>query len=271
MKATILLALAVAVAGRLLADEAKAWAVWLHQRIRHLAVAKLPADRRDRYSEEWESGLEEVPGEIFRLLYSVGLLRAAAQMSRDMRKRPAGLGIAFAPMKRAFDILFSGLALISLLPLISIIMICIKLDSPGPVFYTSDRAGKGGLAFRCIKFRTMALDAGKRRAEITFLGRFLRKYSLDGVPQFFNVLRGEMSIVGPRPLLVSYVRNYDLKDLRRLDVSPGVTGLCEARDDDGPLLDRAESLDLAYVENWSLWLDLKILWRAVARTFSQRD
>ena len=128
------------------------------------------------------------------------------------------------------------------------IAIAIKLDSPGPVFYISERIGKKGRVFRCIKFRTMVRDADKRRAEImhmnerdgvlfkisddpriTRLGRFLRKYSLDELPQFFNVLRGDMSIVGPRPPLASEVQEYHLSHLRRLDVTPGITGLWQVQ------------------------------------------
>ena len=123
-------------------------------------------------------------------------------------------------------------------PLLLAIAIAVKLDSPGPVFYSSERIGKKGRVFRCIKFRTMVRDAEKRRADvmhmnerdgvlfkisndprITKLGRFLRKYSLDELPQFFNVLRGDMSIVGPRPPLASEVQEYKLSHLRRLDVT----------------------------------------------------
>jgi lipopolysaccharide/colanic/teichoic acid biosynthesis glycosyltransferase len=163
------------------------------------------------------------------------------------------------------------------------IAIAIKLDSPGPVFYFSERIGKKGRVFRCIKFRTMVRDAEKRRADvmhmnerdgvlfkitndprITKLGRFLRKYSLDELPQFFNVLRGDMSIVGPRPPLASEVREeYKLSHLRRLDVTPGITGLWQVQARQDPSFDSYISLDVTYIENWSIWLDLKIILRTI--------
>jgi lipopolysaccharide/colanic/teichoic acid biosynthesis glycosyltransferase len=98
---------------------------------------------------------------------------------------------------------------------------------------------------------------------ITRLGRFLRKYSIDELPQFFNVLRGDMSIVGPRPPLASEVREYKLNHLRRLDVMPGVTGLWQVQGRQDPSFDSYISLDVTYIENWSLWLDLKIIGRTI--------
>jgi lipopolysaccharide/colanic/teichoic acid biosynthesis glycosyltransferase len=103
---------------------------------------------------------------------------------------------------------------------------------------------------------------------ITRLGRLLRKYSLDELPQFFNVLRGEMSIVGPRPPIASEVREYKLNHLRRLDVMPGITGLWQVQARQDPSFDEYISLDVAYIENWSLWLDLKIIVRTVGVVFA---
>jgi exopolysaccharide biosynthesis polyprenyl glycosylphosphotransferase len=185
-------------------------------------------------------------------------------------------------MKRGMDILLTVLTLLILCPLLFAISLAVKLDSPGPVFYLSDRIGKRGRVFRCIKFRTMVADAEKRRSElmhlnerdgvlfkvtkdprITRLGRFLRKYSLDELPQFFNVLMGDMSIVGPRPPLAREVREYKLSHLRRLDVTPGITGLWQVQARQDPSFDNYISLDVAYIDNWSIWLDLKILTRTV--------
>ncbi len=133
----------------------------------------------------------------------------------------------------------------------------------------------------------MVRDAEKRRAElmhmnerddvlfkvsndprITRLGRFLRKYSLDELPQFFNVLRGEMSIVGPRPPLAGEVRKYDLNHLRRLDVTPGITGLWQVQGRQDPSFASYVSLDVTYIENWSIWLDFKIMMRTIAVVLS---
>jgi exopolysaccharide biosynthesis polyprenyl glycosylphosphotransferase len=190
-------------------------------------------------------------------------------------------------LKRMVDIVFSTLVLIGLSPLLLAIAIAVKLDSRGPVFYSSERIGKKGHVFRCTKFRTMVRDAEKKRADfmhmnerdgvlfkisndprITKLGRFLRKYSLDELPQFFNVLRGEMSVVGPRPPIASEVREYKLSHLRRLDVTPGITGLWQVQGRQDPSFDSYISLDVTYIENWSVWLDIKIILRTIAVVFA---
>jgi len=190
-------------------------------------------------------------------------------------------------LKRVLDIFFSALALLFLSPVLTITAIAIKLDSRGPVFYSSERVGKKGHIFRCYKFRTMVRDAENRRAEmmhmnerdavlfkisndprITALGSFLRKYSLDELPQFFNVLIGDMSIVGPRPPIASEVKEYKLSHLRRLDVTPGITGLWQVQARQDPSFDSYVSLDVTYIEKWSLWLDVKIIIRTIGVVFS---
>jgi exopolysaccharide biosynthesis polyprenyl glycosylphosphotransferase len=190
-------------------------------------------------------------------------------------------------LKRTLDVVFSSLLLIVLSPLLVAIAIAIKFDSRGPVFYFSERIGKKGHVFKCTKFRTMVRDADLKRADImhmnerdgvlfkitndprvTPLGRFLRKYSLDEMPQFFNVLRGEMSIVGPRPPIASEVKEYKLSHLRRLDVTPGITGLWQVQGRKDPSFDSYISLDVTYIENWSLWLDIKIIMRTIGVVFA---
>jgi exopolysaccharide biosynthesis polyprenyl glycosylphosphotransferase len=185
-------------------------------------------------------------------------------------------------LKRLVDIMFSSLILFAISPLLLAIAIAVKMDSKGPVFYLSNRIGKKGLVFGCFKFRTMVSDAEQRRAaimhmnerdgvlfkvtndpRITRLGRFLRKYSLDELPQFFNVLHGDMSIVGPRPPLASEVQEYKLSHLRRLDVTPGITGLWQVQSRQDPSFDSYISLDVSYIENWSVWLDIKIILRTI--------
>jgi len=194
------------------------------------------------------------------------------------------IGLVF---KRFFDILFSLGVLLILSPILLAIAIAIKLDSPGPVFYSSERIGKKGVVFRCTKFRTMVRDAENRRTEIlhmnerdgvlfkvsndpriTKLGRFLRKYSLDELPQFFNVLRGEMSVVGPRPPIASEVKEYKLSHLRRLDVTPGITGLWQVQGRQDPSFASYVSLDVTYIDNWSVWLDFKIIMRTIGVVFA---
>jgi exopolysaccharide biosynthesis polyprenyl glycosylphosphotransferase len=190
-------------------------------------------------------------------------------------------------MKRALDLFFSVTLLVVLSPILLAIAIAIKLDSRGPVLYYSERIGKKGRVFRCTKFRTMVRDAETRRADVmhmnerdgvlfkisndprvTKLGHFLRKYSLDELPQFLNVIRGDMSVVGPRPPLASEVRQYKLSHLRRLDVMPGVTGLWQVQGRQDPSFDSYISLDVTYIENWSIWLDLKIIMRTIGVVFS---
>jgi exopolysaccharide biosynthesis polyprenyl glycosylphosphotransferase len=189
------------------------------------------------------------------------------------------MGLLF---KRIFDMFFSVLVLVCLSPLLLVIAIAIKLDSRGPAFYRSERIGKKGRVFHCIKFRTMVQDAEERRADvmhmnerddvlfkisndprITRLGHLLRKYSLDELPQFLNVLKGEMSIVGPRPPIASEVKEYKLSHLRRLDVTPGITGLWQVQGRQDPSFASYVSLDVTYIDNWSVWLDFKIIMRTV--------
>ena len=188
-----------------------------------------------------------------------------------------GLGV-----KRVFDVVFSAAVLLVLSPLLLVLAIAIKLDSPGPVFYRSERLGKKGRVFRCTKFRTMVADAEGRKADllhmnerdevlfkvsndprVTRLGKLLRKYSLDELPQFWNVLKGEMSVVGPRPPLASEVKEYQLNHLRRLDVTPGITGLWQVQGRRDPSFASYVSLDVSYIDNWSVWLDFKIILRTV--------
>lgn len=185
-------------------------------------------------------------------------------------------------LKRVLDIILAFTAILLILPVLVIIAMAILIDSPGPVFYMSERVGKRGRLFKCFKFRTMVPDAEARRHEIaalnerdgilfkasndpriTRLGSILRKYSLDELPQFLNVLRGEMSLVGPRPPLASEVERYELAHLRRLDVLPGLTGLWQIQARRNGSFERYIALDTAYIENWSFWLDLTILIRTV--------
>jgi exopolysaccharide biosynthesis polyprenyl glycosylphosphotransferase len=190
-------------------------------------------------------------------------------------------------LKRVFDLFFSALTLVVLSPVLIALALAIKFDSPGGVFYSSERLGKKGVVFRCLKFRTMVRDADKRRGEVmhmnerdgvlfkaandprvTRLGRLLRKYSIDELPQFINVLRGEMSIVGPRPPLAGEVSRYDLSHLRRLDVTPGITGLWQVQGRQDPSFASYVSLDVTYIDNWSIWLDFKIILRTIGVVFS---
>jgi lipopolysaccharide/colanic/teichoic acid biosynthesis glycosyltransferase len=194
-------------------------------------------------------------------------------------------------IKRAIDIVGSGALLLALSPLLGTIMALIKLTSKGPVIYKQERLGQFGARFKCLKFRTMFTNndpkihqeyvqqfiAGKdgldksegadkpvykliKDPRITFVGGFLRKTSLDELPQFWNVLRGDMSLVGPRPPVPYEFEVYDIWHRRRvLEVRPGVTGLWQVSGRSRTRFDEMVRLDLRYSRTWSIWLDLKIL------------
>jgi lipopolysaccharide/colanic/teichoic acid biosynthesis glycosyltransferase len=194
-------------------------------------------------------------------------------------------------IKRVIDIVGSGALLLVLSPFLTLIMALIKLTSKGPVIYKQERLGRLGARFKCLKFRTMYSNndpkihqeyvqkfiAGKdglnnsegsdkpvyklvKDPRVTFIGGFLRKTSLDELPQFWNVLRGEMSLVGPRPPVPYEFEVYDIWHRRRvLEVRPGVTGLWQVSGRNRTRFDEMVRLDLRYCQTWSIWLDLKIL------------
>ena len=185
-----------------------------------------------------------------------------------------GWNLAF---KRACDLVLSLAALIFLSPLLLLISVAIKLDSPGPILFKQVRVGKGGRKFVCYKFRSMRQGAEEERPQLadrdevvgptfkmrsdprcTRVGRFLRRTSLDELPQLHNVLRGEMSLVGPRPAIPSEVEQYQEWHRKRLEVSPGITGLWQVSGRSQLTFDEMCLLDIYYLENWSPLLDLKI-------------
>jgi exopolysaccharide biosynthesis polyprenyl glycosylphosphotransferase len=181
-------------------------------------------------------------------------------------------------VKRLFDIGFSAFALLISLPLLAVLAVWIKLDSPGPVLYSSRRVGKKGRVFQFYKLRTMMVNADELKESlrhrnerqgpifkihddprITQCGKFLRKYSLDELPQFWNVFKGEMSLVGPRPHPLDDYKQYDLHHLRRLEVKPGLTGLWQVTARRDASFESNLDLDLKYIQNWDLWMDIQIL------------
>ncbi len=189
--------------------------------------------------------------------------------------------------KRSFDIVFSLLALVFISPTLLMIAILVRLDSEGPVLYVSERIGKDGKRFRFFKFRTMVKDADSLRGallhlnerrgnlfkmsndpRITRLGKLLRRYSLDELPQFFSVLSGDMSVIGPRPCLISEYVHYTREQRRRVSVVPGITGLWQVEARSDPSVETYFALDMYYVDHWSLWLDVKILFKTVGVVFA---
>lgn len=170
--------------------------------------------------------------------------------------------------KRAFDVGAAAIGLLLLSPIFACVAIAIVLDSPGPVIFRLRVAGRSGRAFDLLKFRTMVKDAREKAhpfetffadPRITRVGRFLRRWSLDELPQLWHVLRGEMSLVGPRPVFVEIANRYSAHDLRRLEMRPGITGLAQVRGRNLISWRERIELDLAYIDRYSLLLDLKIL------------
>jgi len=185
-------------------------------------------------------------------------------------------------LKRVLDVVVASVGLILAAPLLALAAVWIRLDSRGPVLYSALRVGKKGKKFHCYKLRTMVVGADAQKEKLrgenerngpcfkmendprmTRCGRWLRKYSIDELPQFVNVVKGEMSLVGPRPHPVDDYERYDLEHLRRLDVKPGVTGPWQVKARQDPSFDKAMLLDLDYIENWSLRMDLRILLKTI--------
>lgn len=178
-----------------------------------------------------------------------------------------------ALLKRVVEFVLSLAAIMFLSPVFIIIVVLIRLTSKGPAIFRQERAGKGGKPFICLKFRTMRSDADPFGASpkagtdprLTRIGRFLREYSLDELPQLFNILSGRMSIVGPRPLYVAQIEEWDQRQRRRLEVKPGLTGLAQVSGRGGLTREEKLELDVKYVENASFLTDCRI----VAATFMQ--
>ncbi|MGQ9494624.1 MAG: sugar transferase, partial [Anaerolineae bacterium] len=175
-------------------------------------------------------------------------------------------------IKRLFDIAFSLIALILFSPLIVLIALAIKLDDGGPVLYVQNRVGKDGKIFRCYKFRSMVVGAEKKGLglevakddfRITRVGKILRHWRLDEIPQFFNVLKGDMSVVGPRPAIPSQVARYTPYQRRRLEMKQGMAGWAFVNGNNAIPWEQRIELDIWYIDHWSLWLDVVILVRAV--------
>lgn len=184
--------------------------------------------------------------------------------------------------KRMLDVIFGGLGLAAAFPLLLVLALLIKLDSPGPVLHCGQRIGRKGRPFTCYKLRTMVPHPESAKDQlrilnqrqgaffklecdprVTRLGRWLRRYSLDELPQLWNVVLGNMSLVGPRPHPVDDVRRYGLQDLQRLDFIPGITGLWQVTARRDPSFERCLELDIEYIEHWNLLLDVRILWKTI--------
>jgi lipopolysaccharide/colanic/teichoic acid biosynthesis glycosyltransferase len=177
--------------------------------------------------------------------------------------------------KRIFDLLLAALGLVILSPILLLAAVLVRIYHGSPVIFTQKRPGFKGTPFHIYKFRTMT-DARDKSGKplpdserLTRLGRFLRASSLDELPELFNVLRGEMSIVGPRPLLMQYLERYTPEQARRHDVLPGITGWAQVNGRNALTWEDKFRLDVWYVDHWSLWLDMKIIlltvWKVLKR------
>jgi lipopolysaccharide/colanic/teichoic acid biosynthesis glycosyltransferase len=173
--------------------------------------------------------------------------------------------------KRLFDIAVSSSALLSLSPVVAFIAVAIKIDDGGPVLFVQDRVGRDRRLFRCYKFRTMVPGAEKKGTglkvtaddwRITRVGQWLRLWTLDEIPQLINVLKGDMSIVGPRPWVPAEAAHCSAQDARRFDFKPGMAGWAWIHGRNSIPWDERVRLDVCYVDNWSLSFDCTILWKA---------
>jgi lipopolysaccharide/colanic/teichoic acid biosynthesis glycosyltransferase len=182
-------------------------------------------------------------------------------------------------MKRLFDIVLSLPVAVILLPVFAVVIIAIKISSKGPAVFKQERAGKGGKPFIFYKFRTMKVDVDPFGASpksgqdprLTKVGTFLREYSLDELPQLFNVLKGDMSIVGPRPLYVSQMLEWNERQKKRLLVKPGLTGLAQIQGRGELAREEKLELDVKYVETANFWADIKITLATIAHVFRRKN
>jgi exopolysaccharide biosynthesis polyprenyl glycosylphosphotransferase len=199
---------------------------------------------------------------------------------RELQATPMpGVGLV---IKRTIDIIAAAFGLILLSPFLALIALAVKIDSPGPILYRASRVGKKSRRFVCYKFRTMVTGADEQKKilqhlnervgplfkitkdpRVTRLGAFLRKHSIDELPQLWNVLKADMSLVGPRPPEFDELMQYKLEHLRRLDATPGITGLWQVSARHDPRFETAVAFDNQYMENWSLILDFKILLKTI--------
>jgi exopolysaccharide biosynthesis polyprenyl glycosylphosphotransferase len=206
-------------------------------------------------------------------------IRPVAGLSLLHLERPSVSGGPHL-LKSIFDRVVGCLLLLAIAPILLVTAVLIKLTSRGPVLFRQTRVGRGGEQFSMLKFRTMVADAEARKAElavlnegngvlfklrddprVTKVGKYLRRFSIDELPQLVNVLRGDMSLVGPRPPLPAEVAQYAIDDARRMLVKPGLTGLWQVSGRSDLTWEESMRLDLRYADNWSIALDLLILWK----------
>jgi len=257
---------------KLLADEFKAWQPSLLSSILAVAVRALPPSRRNRCEEEWKSHLDTLPGDLSKLIVACGFIFAAWRIAAE----------PFAVSKRAVDITLAFCGIVLLAPLLIVAFVTTVATSPGPAMFRYRRMGRHGKPIELLKFRTMVTDAPERLRRlldsdpaaasewvtnrklrydprITAVGAILRKTSLDELPQLFNILKGDMSIVGPRPITDEELKRYSTAVDAYLNCRPGITGLWQISGRNGNADDRRVACDTFYSRNWSMMLDAKII------------
>jgi lipopolysaccharide/colanic/teichoic acid biosynthesis glycosyltransferase len=235
---------------------------------------------------------DELMEKLFRK-YARGGVRIAAWRQRlnFLGKKAIWVAVVQGSLafKRALDILGSSVGLVLLSPILLVTALAIKLEDRGPVFYVQDRIGKWGKIFRMYKFRSMIMGADsmkdqltaqneagevlfkiKRDPRITMVGRIIRKLSIDELPQLYNVLKGDMSLVGPRPALPNEAAQYNFSDRRRLEVIPGITGLWQVKGRSEIDFRGQVTLDVQYLESQSLWGDIVLLLKTIPAVLSGR-
>jgi lipopolysaccharide/colanic/teichoic acid biosynthesis glycosyltransferase len=265
----------------MLVNEFTDWLPWFASRMIRAAARSMPPGLRGRYVEEWQAELEAVPGgNLSKLVFAIRVCAHAPSTGAALRGLASSRSIV---IKSAFDRIIAAAALVLLGPLMMAIAVAIKFTDQGPVFFRQTRVGKDGQIFPIWKFRTMVVDAEQGKAElaahneadgalykmgtdprVTTAGVWLRRWSLDELPQLYNVLFGDMSLVGPRPALPAEAARYDDQTRRRLVVKPGLTGLWQVSGRSDLSWDEAVTLDLRYVKHRSFALDLQILWKTWA-------
>jgi exopolysaccharide biosynthesis polyprenyl glycosylphosphotransferase len=244
-------------------------------------VIALPAEAHARITE-LEQALLEAPVRLrlvpdyLRLVFVQSSIETVDGIPLIGLREPKITGFDWAA-KRLFDVAVSAALLVLLAPALAAIAALIKRDSPGPVIFRQRRLGENGRPFEMLKFRTMVADAEARGGEkrrdderVTRLGRFLRRFSLDELPQLVNVLVGEMSLVGPRPEQLKIAESYAPWQRQRLAVPPGMTGWWQVNGRSDLPLHLNTHLDLYYIQNYSLWLDLVILWRTIGAVLKRQ-
>jgi lipopolysaccharide/colanic/teichoic acid biosynthesis glycosyltransferase len=290
-------AIIIPVTARVVGDDVREWLPWITKRLVERAVSRLPEQERDRFEEEWWGHINELPGNLAKVHAAWGCLSASKAINHiALSGDTTGLDSIAKVIQRVEDVTISLFVLSLTLPLILTISIWIKLDSRGPVLLKQKRRGANNMPFDLLKFRSMHVEysdgvnhqltrVGDRR--ITRVGKFLRMTGLDGLPQLMNVLRGELSLVGPQPLpldagaaSVSYARAISefrpLRSWARTSVKPGITGWARVNGWRGEAttieeIKRRVEHDLYYLKYWSLTFNLLILVRTVFYVISRAN